>query len=71
VSTAVYKEKNIFPYRREETKANQTAKQYVFFPTIIKINIPITILKKKCQSITKGKLTINEVNTSKYQNTNF
>jgi hypothetical protein len=41
VSTAVYKEKNRFPYRREETKANQTAKQYVFFPTIIKMNIYI------------------------------
>jgi hypothetical protein len=32
VSTAVYKEKNRFPYRGEEITANQTAKQYVFSP---------------------------------------
>jgi hypothetical protein len=71
VSTAVYKEKNRFPYRREETKANLTAKQYICFPTIIKIHVPIKIFKKKYQSSIKGKVTINEVKTSEYQNTNL
>jgi len=66
MSTAVHREKNRFPYRKEETKANQTAKQYMFFPTIIKINISIRILKKKYQSSIKGKLTISEVNASEY-----
>jgi hypothetical protein len=57
VSTAVYKEKNRFPYRGKEITAYQTAKQYVFSPTIIKIYISIKILNKEYQS--NNKLTIN------------
>jgi hypothetical protein len=48
VSTVVYKEKNRFPYSREETEANQTAKHYVF-PHNHQVNISIKILKKKIQ----------------------
>jgi hypothetical protein len=67
VSTAVYKEKNRSGGKK--LKQIKQEKQYAFFPTIIKINISIKILKKKkYQSSIKGKLTINEVKTSEYQN---